>query len=70
MENEKLTRDELVELVKKIINCDGSEAEIDEMLFVLQQNVADPAVTDYIYYDEKTAEDIIDLALAYKSIQL
>jgi len=70
MEQEKLTRDELVELVRKIMNCEGSEAEIDEMTFVLMKNVIDPQVTNYIYYDEKTPEEVVDLALAYKPIQL
>ncbi|MBP3611328.1 MAG: hypothetical protein J6J42_13450 [Lachnospiraceae bacterium] len=70
MSQEKLTRDELVELVRKIMNCEGSEAEIDEMTFLLMKNVIDPQVTNYIYYDEKTPEEVVDLALAYKPIQL
>lgn len=70
MNQEKLTRDELVELVRKIMNCEGSEAEIDEMTFLLMKNVIDPQVTNYIYYDEKTPEEVVDLALAYKPIQL
>lgn len=70
MKHEQLTRDELIELVRKIIDCDGNEEEIDEMTFVLEQNVVDPEITNYIYYDEKTPEEIVDLALAYKPIQL
>lgn len=70
MKHEKLTRDELIELVRKIIDCDGSEEEIDEMTFVLEQNVVDPEIINYIYYDEKTPEEIVDLTLAYKPIQL
>lgn len=70
MKHEKLTRDELIELVRKIIDCDGSEEGIDEMTFVLEQNVVDPEITNYIYYDEKTPEEIVDLALAYRPIQL
>lgn len=70
MKHEKLTRDELIELVRKIIDCDGSEEEIDKMIFTVEQNVVDPAITNYIYYDEKTPEEIVDLALAYKTIQL
>ena len=70
MNQEKLTRDELVELVRKIMNCEGNEAEIDEMTFLLMKNVIDPQVTNYIYYDEKTPEEVVDLALAYKPIQL
>lgn len=70
MSQEKLTRDELVELVRKIMTCEGNEEEIDEMTLLLRGNVLDPQVTDYIYYDEKTPEEVVDLALAYKPTQL
>lgn len=70
MKHEKLSRDELIDLVRKIIDCDGSEEEIDEMTFLLEQNVVDPEITNYIYYDDKTPEEIVELALAYKPIQL
>lgn len=33
MHQEKLSREELVELVRKIMNCEGSEEKIDEMTF-------------------------------------
>ena len=52
------------------MTCEGNEKEIDEMIFLLRGNVLDPQVTDYIYYDEKTPEEVVDLALAYKPIQL
>lgn len=70
MKHEKLSRDELIDLVRKIIDCDGSEEEIDEMIFLLEENVADPEIINYIYYDDKTPEEIVELALAYKPIQL
>lgn len=70
MEQKKLTRDELVDLVKKIKDCDCSEEEIDQMIFLLEKNVLHPEVTDYIYYSEKTPEEIVELALAYEPIQL
>lgn len=70
MKQEKLTRDELIELVRKIMNCEGTEEEIDEMIVVLEANVSDPEVTDYIYYDEKTPDEVVDKALAYKPIAL
>lgn len=65
--DKKLNRDELV---RKIINCEGTEKEIDSMTTLLTQSVIDPQVTDYIYYDNKTPEEIVDKALAYKPIQL
>lgn len=70
MKHEKLSRDELIDLVRKIIDCDGSEEEIDEMVFLLEENVVDPEIINYIYYDDKTPEEIVELALAYKPIQL
>ena len=70
MKHEKLSRDELIDLVRKIIDCDGNEEEIDEMTFLLEQNIVDPEIANYIYYDDRTPEEIVELALAYKPIQL
>lgn len=70
MEQAKLTREELIELVRKIINCEGTEAQVDEMIAVLQQNVSDPEVTDYIFWEDNTPEEVVDKALAYKPIVL
>lgn len=70
MERKKLTREELVELVRKIMKCEGTEAQIDEMIDVLEQNVLDPEVTDYIFWDDNTPEEVVDKALAYKPIAL
>lgn len=66
----KMNREELIELVRKIINCEGTEQEIDSMTTLLTQNVIDPQVTDYMYFDDKTPEEIVDKALAYRPIQL
>ena len=53
MKHEKLSRDELIDLVRKIIDCDGCEEEIDEMIFLLEENVVDPEIINFIYYDDK-----------------
>ena len=53
IKHEKLSRDELIDLVRKIIDCDGSEEEIDEMIFLLEENVVDPEIINFIYYDDK-----------------
>ena len=68
----KLTREELINLVSKIIECEGSEEEIDEMIEVVKRNVPYPDISDLIYWseDELTPEQIIDKALNYKPIQL
>ena len=65
-----MTREELILLVDKIMKCQGSEKEIDEMMELLEQNVIDPEVTNYIFYEENTPEEVIDKALAYKPIIL
>ena len=44
--------------------------EIDELLNILKKNVPDPAVSDLIYWDDLSPEEIIDKALSYKPIQL
>lgn len=65
-----MDRTELIDLVNKIINCEGTEEEIDDMILLLEKNVVCPDISDLIFYDEKTAEEIVDIALAYKPIQL
>ena len=69
-EGHKLTREELISLVEKIMKCQGSEEEIDEMIRLLQNNVPDPEVTNYIFYEENTPDEVVDKALAYKPILL
>ena len=65
-----MTREELILLVEKIMKCQGSEKEIDEMIELLEKNVIDPEVSNYIFYEENTPEEVIDKALAYKPIIL
>lgn len=65
-----MTREELISLVEKIMKCQGSEEEIDEMIKLLEKNVVDPEVTNYIFYEENTPEEVVDKALAYKPILL
>ena len=63
-----MTREELIALVDKIMKCQGSEKEIDKMIELLEQNVTDPEVTNYIFYEENTPEEVVDKALAYRPI--
>lgn len=65
-----MTRDELILLVDKIMKCQGTENETDEMIKLLEKNVIDPEVTNYIFYEENTPEEVVDKALAYKPIIL
>ena len=68
----KLTREELTNLVNKIVECEGSEEEIDEMIEIVKRNVPHPEISDLIYWNEEelTPEQILDKALNYKPIEL
>ncbi len=66
-----MTRQELIELVEDIINIDGkTEKEIDKLLDLLKHNVPDPNVSDLIYWNDLTPDQIVDKALSYKPIRL
>lgn len=67
MEN-KLDRLQLIDLVKRIMACDGTEQQVDQWLQMVKQNVPDSNVSDLIYHSERemTAEEIVDAALAFK----
>jgi hypothetical protein len=60
------------ELVEKIINCVGTEAEIDEWIDTLSKNVVHPNISDLIFHpdQERTPAEIIDLAFAHQPIIL
>ncbi|MCM3291564.1 hypothetical protein M3661_15650 [Paenibacillus sp. MER 180] len=68
----KLSRDELINLVREIMECEGSEHEIDEMMNLLESNVPDPQVSDLIFWSdiEYSPEEIVDKAMRYKPIIL
>lgn len=66
------TRNELVELVREIMKCEGSEDELDAWLDEFQASVPHPSVTDLIYHHDRelSAEEVVDLALSYRPIAL
>lgn len=65
--SEKPSKEELVRLVERIQNAEGTEEEIDAMIEHFQASVPHPTVSDLIYYpdEEITAVQIVDVALAY-----
>jgi Colicin immunity protein / pyocin immunity protein len=67
-----LNKEQAIELVEKIINCVGTEAEIDEWINTLSNNVPHPHISDLIFHPdrERTPTEIIDLAFAYQPIIL
>jgi Colicin immunity protein / pyocin immunity protein len=67
-----LNKEQAIELVEKIINCVGTEAEIDEWIDMLRNGVPHPHISDLIFHpdQERTSAEIIDLAFAYQPIYL
>jgi len=60
------SRAEIIYLVREITDCsDKSEAEIDRLIDRLEKGVLDPQITDYLFWNEMTPEEIADTALAY-----
>ena len=67
----RLSKEEIVELIEKITDCENqSEEEIDRLTERLQQSVLDPQILDYIYWTEMPPEKIADTVLQYKPIAL
>lgn len=68
---EQLTREQLVDLVRKIMNSKGTEQEIDDREAELQRNVPHPEVSGLIFYPQvpMTPEEIVEIALAYQPLQ-
>lgn len=78
-----MTREELIELGKKIVNCEGTEQELDAMYELFSKNVPHPNGANLFFFPENynarkfnlseykpTVEEVVDKALNYKSIQL
>ncbi|WP_317966763.1 bacteriocin immunity protein [Paenibacillus sp. CCS19] len=64
----KPTKEELIEIVQKIMCAEGSEEELDSLILLLEQNVPHPNVSDLIFWNEEelSAEDVVEQALSYK----
>lgn len=68
----KPSKEGLIELVRKIMDVEGTEEEIDSMIEVLQRSVPHPEVSNLIFFNETdlTPEQVVEQALSYKPIQL
>jgi hypothetical protein len=66
----KLSHEELIAVTKKLITADiSSEVESQRLARQFNENVPHPDGTDLIFYPKirfKTAEELVDYALAYK----
>lgn len=63
-----LNKEELIKIVDKIMNVEGSEEELDNLIDVLEKNVPHPNVSDLIFWNEEelSAAEIVEEALKYK----
>ena len=62
----------LVMLVRKMLNAEGTEQELDDMLTEVQQALPYAEISNLIFWDERelTAEQIVEEALQARPIQL
>lgn len=81
---QKLTREELIELGYRILNFKGSnDKEHTKLLSLFDKNVPHPKGSTLFFYPENynarkddlskynpTVEEVVDIALSYKPIQL
>jgi arabinogalactan endo-1,4-beta-galactosidase len=78
-----MTRNELIELGKRIVAAQGSEAELDDLMEIFDKNVPHPSGSNLFYWPENynarttiisgydpTVEEVVDRCLAYKPIIL
>ena len=63
-----MSKEELVSLVKKIMNPELEDESIGKPIDILEENVHHPAQSDLIFWsdEEYTAEQIVEIALNYK----
>lgn len=63
-----MSKEELVSLVKKIMNPELEDEVIGKYIDLLEENVPHPAPSDLIFWsdEEYTTEQIVEIALNYK----
>ncbi len=68
----RMNRTDLVALVRKIVEADGTEAEIDEYTEQVSKELPDPNWMELIYFDPRdlTPEEVVEVALSYRPILL
>ena len=68
---QKLSREQIIEIIKRLQACDyKTEEEADRALAELKNGVADPNISDYIFFEDLTAEEAADKALSYRPVLL
>ena len=78
-----MTREELIEIGQRIVECDGTEQEIDALSELFNKNVPHPNGSNLFFYPKNysalrdnilgynpTVKEVVDKCLSYKAIQL
>jgi arabinogalactan endo-1,4-beta-galactosidase len=78
-----MTRNELIELGKRIVAAEGSEDELDDLMEIFDKNVPHSSGSNLFYWPENyntrtttiskynpTVEEVVDICLAFKPIIL
>lgn len=65
--DKKLSKTELIELVKKMYDPELSDEKISEYIDILEKNVPHPAPSDLIFWNDEdlSPEEVVERALAY-----
>lgn len=68
----RLTREEMIDIVGALQRGEGDDDQASDWTESLNLSVPHPSITDLIFFSERdmTAEEIVDEALAYRSIEL
>ena len=68
---ELLSKEQIIYLINQILDVENhTEEEINRLVEKLESGVIDPNISDYIFWDDLTPEQIADKALSYKPICL
>jgi hypothetical protein len=65
-----LKREQLIELVRRIIEFDGTEEEVDSMEALFESSVLYPGIYSLIYQSdpELGPEEVVEKALSYEAV--
>ena len=65
-----MTRDELVVMVRKLMELEYREEEEESVVEFLKKETGDPLISDYIYWSASSLspEDVVDLALGLRQV--
>ena len=65
------SKEQIINLINQILDVENhTEDEINRLVEKLESGVIDPNISDYIFWDDLTPEQIADKALSYKPICL